>query len=71
MRLEIALGVAAALALSCGGGSSGTAGGQTAAANKPTADAKVHQCGDSDKTHAYDLHDEDGDDALVPCSKNC
>jgi hypothetical protein len=28
----------------------------------------VHACGNSDHTHKYDLHDEDGDEALVPCS---
>jgi len=37
---------------------------------KAVTEAKqVHPCGTGDKTHAYDLHDEDGDDALVPCSK--
>ncbi len=54
--------------LSCGGGSSNTSAAGT---QKAVAEAKqVHQCGDADKTHAYDLHDEDGDDALVPCSKS-
>ncbi len=55
------------IALACGGGSGST----TTTSDKAAADAKsVHACGDSDKTHQYDLHDEDGDDALVPCSKN-
>jgi hypothetical protein len=51
----------------CGGSSTHT----TNTTNQAAADAKqVHACGDSDKTHVYDLHDEDGDDALVPCSKS-
>ena len=49
----------------CGGGAPPKAG-ETAGAEAK----KVHPCGDADKTHAYDLHDEDGDDALVPCSKS-
>jgi hypothetical protein len=60
-----------ALGVSCGGGSSGGQQQQTTSSNKAAAEAKqVHQCGDVDKTHQYDLHDDDGDDALVPCSKN-
>ena len=59
--------VAVALS-SCGGSSTGT--GQTTGTPKAVTEAKqVHPCGTGDKTHSYDLHDEDGDDALVPCSK--
>jgi hypothetical protein len=29
-----------------------------------------HPCGEEDKTHAYDLHDEDGQDHYAPCSKS-
>ncbi len=58
------------LLIVCCGGSS-TTSTPTTTTDKATTDAKqVHACGDADKTHAYDLHDEDGDDALVPCSKN-
>ncbi len=31
---------------------------------------KVHPCGAADKVHKYDLHDEDGDRAMVPCSSD-
>ncbi len=55
--------------LSCGGASKNTS--TQTSGDKATTEAKqVHACGDADKTHAYDLHDEDGDDALVPCSKS-
>jgi hypothetical protein len=49
----------------CGGG------------QKPAADAKgggdkaaaaTHPCSPKDHVHKYDLHDEDGDEAMVPCS---
>src|SRR4051812_35579512 len=29
---------------------------------------KVHDCSDKDHVHKYDLHDEDGDRAMVPCA---
>ena len=65
------LGTTIAFVLSCGGGSSSGGGTVTATNQKTAAEGKaVHTCGDTDKTHAYDLHDPDGDDALVPCSKN-
>ena len=58
-----------AVALSCGGSSNNT--GKTSGTTNAVAEAKqVHPCGTADKTHQYDLHDEDGDDALVPCSKS-
>ena len=56
--------------LSCGGGGSGQTNTSNTTPDKATAAAAQHQCGDADKTHQYDLHDPDGDDALVPCSKN-
>lgn len=55
------------LVSSCGG----TAATPTSkTATPPVAAAQVHTCGDTDKPHAYDLHDPDGDQALVPCSKS-
>ncbi len=63
----LSLSIAAVL-LSCGGSSSNT--NATSGTPHAVAEAKqVHKCGDTDKTHQYDLHDEDGDDALVPCAK--
>ncbi len=54
--------------ITCGGGSTNTT---STTSDKPNTEAKqVHACGDTDKTHVYDLHDEDGDDALVPCAKS-
>jgi hypothetical protein len=68
---KVILGLTTAWILSCGGGGSGGATGATGTPDKAATEAKsVHQCGDSDKTHNYDLHDPDGDDTLVPCSKN-
>ncbi|HEY1956755.1 MAG TPA: hypothetical protein VGH28_14145 [Polyangiaceae bacterium] len=51
--------------VSCGGTAATTPTQSAAAAN-----AQVHTCGNGDTTHAYDLHDPDGDEALVPCSKS-
>lgn len=60
-----AVGILAVLA-ACGGAAS-----QPVTSDKASIAAnKVHTCGASDKTHAYDLHDPDGDEALVPCSKS-
>jgi hypothetical protein len=56
--------------LSCGGGSKNTSTQATGPEKAATEAKQVHPCGEADKTHAYDLHDEDGDDALVPCSKS-
>lgn len=54
--------------VSCGGGTAATTQSKT---NAPVAAAaQVHTCGNTDKPHAYDLHDPDGDEALVPCSKS-
>lgn len=52
--------------VACGGGNAKPAEGGNAAAEA----AKVHECGKDDHVHQYDIHDEDGDDALVPCSQN-
>lgn len=56
--------------LGCGGSGSTGGGGQTPDSKTAGEAKKVHPCGEVDKTHKYDLHDEDGDDALVPCSKS-
>ncbi len=62
--------IGSAALFSCGGGNSNTTKTTPSNNANTAADAKsVHTCGDADKTHAYDLHDEDGDDALVPCAK--
>jgi hypothetical protein len=70
MRFLVLTGLA--LLVCCGGGSGGNSGsGTSTTSDKAASEAKqVHACGEVDKTHNYDLHDEDGDDALVPCSKN-
>ena len=55
------------LVAACGGGG---AGQPTQTAKAPVGAASVHKCGETDKTHDYDLHDPDGDEALVPCAKS-
>jgi len=61
----------AAALVTCGGSSSNTNTTSNTTPDKAATEGKeVHACGDADKTHVYDLHDEDGDDALVPCSKS-
>ena len=67
MRTTDAFTAAIAFALvSCGGSTPPptTADGS----NKRVTAAQVHTCGEADKVQAYDLHDEDGQDAFVPCS---
>lgn len=62
------------MVLACGGGSSNpppNTGGNISGDPEAVKQAKqVHECGKADHTHQYDLHDEDGDRALVPCSKS-
>lgn len=43
-------------------------GGSKPAAVAPK-NAARHQCGEHDKVHTYDLHDEDGQDHFVPCAQ--
>ena len=57
----------ALMLVSCGGGGAKPADD---ASKKPDAVAAsdVHACSEKDAVHKYDLHDEDGDEALVPCA---
>ncbi len=58
--------LAAVLLVSCGGGSK-PATDAKGGVSKPTA-SDVHTCAAADHTHKYDLHDEDGDESLIPCA---
>lgn len=49
-------------------GSLGCGGGKPPATTASDTTRATHPCGEADKVHKYDLHDEDGDQALVPCS---
>lgn len=49
-----------AFLLSCGPKATPDAGGPK----------KHHPCGEADKVHQYDLHDDDGQDHYAPCSKD-
>lgn len=56
------------VSLACGGaGSKPAQSGQEASAEE-IKEAK-RPCGKADHVHDYDLHDEDGDESLVPCSQ--
>ncbi len=73
VRVGTALTFAAVI--SCGGGSATQppANDPNPISGDPNAvkQAKqLHECGKDDHVHQYDLHDEDGDRALVPCSKH-
>jgi hypothetical protein len=75
MRLALlASAISFAALLSCGGGSANTqpavTGPVTGDPNAVAQARKMHECGKEDHVHQYDLHDEDGDRALVPCSKH-
>ena len=63
---KLAFATLALALVSCGGGQKPPENG---AGGAPKA-SDVHACGDADKVKKYDLHDEDGDEALVPCSKS-
>lgn len=68
---ERLFGVGAVLVMTLAAcGSSSSAPGAKGADKTAAETKKVHSCGDTDKPHAYDLHDEDGDDTLVPCAKS-
>ncbi|HEX7604445.1 MAG TPA: hypothetical protein VF316_22655 [Polyangiaceae bacterium] len=72
MRLALVISALSFTSLiSCGGGSAGPAHGPIAGDPGAVAQARqMHECGKADHVHQYDLHDEDGDSALVPCSKS-
>jgi hypothetical protein len=63
------------LALVCCGGGSKTGSGATTAttpdepkATQEELNAAVKPCGEKDKVHHFDLHDEKADEALAPCA---
>ena len=51
------------LAFACGGG-----GGAKTAHDAEDHSVKHTKCGEKDKVHEYDLHDEDGQDHVAPCA---
>lgn len=63
-RAVARIGVLALFVAAACGGSKGPDAQQ--AGSQP----KHHPCGEEDKTHQYDLHDEDGQDHFAPCSKS-
>ena len=70
MRTPFALTLAIATVAACGGSkpATQTANGGTAA--DAALDKSSLKCAPADHVHQYDLHDEDGDEAMVPCSSN-
>ena len=52
----------------CGGGGGATS--QPAKTTSATYDPASLKCAPADHVHSYDLHDQDGDDAMVPCAKS-
>jgi hypothetical protein len=68
MKKEITAFLALALIAcsGCGGGAKpANDASKQGGAIKPS---EVHTCSAADHTHKYDLHDEDGDESLVPCA---
>jgi len=55
---------AASTLLACGGGEAKTANDA-----KDEGLPANHKCGEADKVHVYDLHDEDGQDHFAPCAQ--
>jgi len=71
MRTALSLSVAVLLITACGGSSPPP---KASSSNAPssasgTYDSSALKCAPADHVHHYDLHDEDGDDAMVPCAK--
>lgn len=62
MKRVAILVTAAALAVGCGGGSKVGEGPHAPSGSQ-------HKCGEHEKVHSYDLHDEDGQDHYVPCAQ--
>jgi hypothetical protein len=61
IQVRLVLITALSLAFACGGGAK--------TANDAKDDGPVkHKCGEADKVHQYDLHDDDGQDHAVPCA---
>ena len=54
--------------VSCGGGGGGAKPAEDPNKQAAVSPSDVHKCGNADNVHKYDLHDEDGDEALVPCA---
>lgn len=67
MMKKAVTALAAMLLVSCGGGGK-PANDAKGEVGKPTAEAAQHKCSPADHVHKYDLHDEDGDESLVPCA---
>ena len=72
MRFALLTSISFAAAVACGGSNPppNTGGTITGDENAVKQAREMHECGKADQVHQYDLHDEDGDRALVPCSKN-
>jgi hypothetical protein len=58
---KLTIAIAALVAVGCGGGNAGDP-------KTPNAKNTTHQCVAHEHVHQYDLHDEDGHEAYVPCS---
>lgn len=59
---RIMLAASMSLAFACGGGA------KTANEAKEDGSVKHTKCGEKDKVHQYDLHDDDGQDHVAPCA---
>ena len=75
MRFALLASLSLAGLVACGGSSTpaNTANNNAQISGDPDAvkqARQMHECGKDDQVHHYDLHDEDGDRALVPCSKS-
>src|SRR5476649_1200354 len=72
MRTALSVSVAVFLVAACGGSSPPpkTTSSNASTSGGGTYDSSSLKCAPADHVHHYDLHDEDGDDAMVPCSKS-
>jgi hypothetical protein len=61
---RIGLVVSVCFAFACGGGG----GAKTPHDAADEHSVKHTKCGEKDKVHEYDLHDEDGQDHVAPCA---
>lgn len=64
---RIVLAASVSLAFACGGGGGG-GDAKTASDAHHDGSKPHHTCGEHDKVHTYDLHDEDGQDHFAPCA---
>lgn len=70
MRKLVALSVSLVAVAACGGSKPAPQAGNGNTAADAALDKSSLKCAPSDHVHHYDLHDEDGDEAMVPCSGN-